>query len=565
MKYPTLQKVMLLTVALVASLALNAQAGRPTLTSAKNAQQHAAPSARDVFAPPKPQLPTVTLYDQYDNASGVATLSATFTDFIDFGADDADDFVVPSGETWTVESIDADGVYFNGFGPATDWNVFIYTDAGGLPGGIVSSQMNMPISVSGTTFTFNLSPSVVLTAGHYWIEIQANMTFGTEGEWGWTDRTVQSNSPAAWQNPGGGFGICPSWTAKLVCVPTGGGPDNVYRINGTTGTGTPTPTPTPTATPSCTPIVVNGSIDNSDPAQTDRLFRSGIAQTCPASTACAIFGDPTPHHYDSYSFTNSSGSTQCVLVDTNTACTGTNFIFTAAYLGSFDPNNLCTNWIGDSGSSPNPDQAFSVDVPDGQTLVLVVSEVTPSAGCSGYTVTVTGLCSGGGGGGPTLLSAASRKTHGPRGDFDIDLPSDGSGIECRTGQTRYAVVFTFDNAITSVGSATTSCGTIGSTTIVGSQVITTFNGSACNKSNVTVTLSDVADAGGTLASASASMGILIGDAIANGFVNNADIGNVQNNTGPTTAANFRDDITADGRVNNQDIQGARSHRGDTLP
>ena len=125
MKYPTLQKVMLLTVALVASLALNAQAGRPTLTSAKNAQQHAAPSARDVFAPPKPQLPTVTLYDQYDNASGVATLSATFTDFIDFGADDADDFVVPSGETWTVESIDADGVYFNGFGPATDWNVFI--------------------------------------------------------------------------------------------------------------------------------------------------------------------------------------------------------------------------------------------------------------------------------------------------------------------------------------------------------------------------------------------------------------------------------------------------------
>src|SRR5881397_2997927 len=67
----------------------------------------------------------------------------------------------------------------------------------------------------------------------------------------------------------------------------------------------------------------------------------------------------------------------------------------AAYLGSFDPNNICTNWIGDSGSSPNPEQAFDVDVADGQTLVVAVSEVTPSAGCSAYTVTITGLCGGG--------------------------------------------------------------------------------------------------------------------------------------------------------------------------
>ena len=82
----------------------------------------------------------------------------------------------------------------------------------------------------------------------------------------------------------------------------------------------------------------------------------------------------------SISFTNTTGATQCVNVDTNTACTGTNFIFTAAYLGSFDPNNICTNWIGDSGSSPNPDQPFQVNVTNGQTLVVVVSEVTPDAG-----------------------------------------------------------------------------------------------------------------------------------------------------------------------------------------
>ena len=184
-------------------------------------------------------------------------------------------------------------------------------------------------------------------------------------------------------------------------------------------TGAPvSPTPTATGTPACTPIVINGSIDLSDPTQTDRLFRSGIPQTCPATTTCSIFGDPTPHHYDSYTFTNTTGSTQCVHIDTNTACTGTNFIFTAAYMGSFDPNNICTNWIGDSGSSPNPDQAFDVDVDNGQTLIVVVSEVTPDAGCPSYTLTVTGLC---GGGTPTptptpppeiTLRAEGRKVNG---------------------------------------------------------------------------------------------------------------------------------------------------------
>src|SRR5207253_1961922 len=141
--------------------------------------------------------------------------------------------------------------------------------------------------------------------------------------------------------------------------------------------------------------VINGSIDTSDPTQIGRLFRRDIPQTCPATTTCSIFGDGLLHHYDSYAFANKSGSTQCVTIDTNTACTGTNSIFTGAYLGSFDPNNICTNWIGDSGFSPNPDASFQVDVDNGETLVVVVSEVTPDAGCPAYTLTITGLCAGG--------------------------------------------------------------------------------------------------------------------------------------------------------------------------
>src|SRR5882724_11437384 len=179
-----------------------------------------------------------------------------------------------------------------------------------------------------------------------------------------------------------------------------------------------TPTPTPTGTPGG--CQVTGSIDTSDPTQIDRLFRSGFPQTCPASTTCAIFGDPTPRHYDEYTFTNTTGATQCVTVDTNTACTGTNFIFTAAYLGSFDPNNLCTNWIGDSGSSPNPELAFQVEVADGQTLVVVVSEVTANAGCPSYTVTLNNIC--GGGASPTPTATATCPPQGGAGAWIAGNP-----------------------------------------------------------------------------------------------------------------------------------------------
>src|SRR5947208_7353785 len=88
---------------------------------------------------PYPNAPQVILYDQYNNASTVASLSATFTDFPTFSADLADDFVVPGGQTWNVQSIDADGVYFNGPGPAASFNVFFYADSGGLPGAQVFS------------------------------------------------------------------------------------------------------------------------------------------------------------------------------------------------------------------------------------------------------------------------------------------------------------------------------------------------------------------------------------------------------------------------------------------
>src|SRR5262249_26702140 len=268
----------------------------------------------------QPRLPSVVLYDQYDNPGSFSTSSQDFeADFDPFDDFTADDFVVPAGQTWNVSEVDVQGTYDGFTGPAISFHVFFYQDSGGLPGTQVYAAMDQPYTGGPTDFVINLSTAAVLAPGTYWMSVQCRMDFAVGGQWYWTDRTVTSNSPAAWENPNGGFGVCPTWAPRTTCADDESAPDQVYRLVGTIGGGTPSPTPT--AAGSCTPIVVTGSIANGDPTQTDRLFRSGVPQTCPATTTCAIFGDGQPRRFDSYTFSNTTGSTQCVHIDTTTSCT----------------------------------------------------------------------------------------------------------------------------------------------------------------------------------------------------------------------------------------------------
>ena len=49
---------------------------------------------------------------------------------------------------------------------------------------------------------------------------------------------MQSNQAAAWENPGGGFGVCTTWGRRSDdCGIDFGVPDQVYRLNGTMGGG----------------------------------------------------------------------------------------------------------------------------------------------------------------------------------------------------------------------------------------------------------------------------------------------------------------------------------------
>src|SRR5215218_5519225 len=135
-------------------------------------------------------------------------------------------------------------------------------------------------------------------------------------------------------------------------------------------------------------VTVNGTIDAGDPTMTGgRLNRDGVASTCAAPKSNPGTISAGTLHYDSYTFSNSSGSPECVTASL-TQTSGTGQLFTAAYLGSFNPTNAATNYLADSGSSPSltlPTTTYSFRLAAGQTAVIVVHDI----GCLGCNYTLS--------------------------------------------------------------------------------------------------------------------------------------------------------------------------------
>ena len=207
-----------------------------------------APAAFVPLNPPLPRQPNVVLYDQINNPAPTpgGVTSQDFETALDaFDSFAADDFVVPGGQTWNITEVDVAGEYSVAGGPAASFNVFFYADSATLPGTLVATRLANTFT-GGANALITLTTPVTLTPGTYWVAVQARQDFTPTGQWFWDNRLVISNSGAAWQNPGGGFAVCPAWGRKTTCLPTQNGPDQLFRLVGTVGGGTPTPTPTGT-------------------------------------------------------------------------------------------------------------------------------------------------------------------------------------------------------------------------------------------------------------------------------------------------------------------------------
>lgn len=182
--------------------------------------------------------PYVVLYDQTDNPGTNGFPSQDFEASFDaYDNQGADDFVIPAGDgSWTINEVYIMGSYSAGGGPMPAVNVYFYQNAGGLPGAQVFSALGVVPTDVGGDVTIALAPPAVLPAGTYWVSVQAAMDFSPFGQWFWSTRAVQSNSPYAWQNPGGGFATpCSTWGAGAATCGVGGGvdPDSLFRLSGT--------------------------------------------------------------------------------------------------------------------------------------------------------------------------------------------------------------------------------------------------------------------------------------------------------------------------------------------
>lgn len=110
--------------------------------------------------------------------------------------------------------------------------------------------------------------------------------------------------------------------------------------------------------------------------QTGRLTRDGVPSTCAAPKAYPGGFNPgsTYRRATSGPLYNNTASTVCAQV-TATASAGCDInVFFTAYLGSFVPGNLATNYLADTGSSfgipPSGPLTFEVLVPANSSIVV---------------------------------------------------------------------------------------------------------------------------------------------------------------------------------------------------
>ena len=158
------------------------------------------------------------------------------------------------------------------------------------------------------------------------------------------------------------------------CLTSGSAADFVGPISDVPGAplapGSPSIPATSSQFSSPKAISVSTGFDGSEPVLPGgvRINRNGVASTCSGKAFPGTFGS-AGNLYDTFVFQN-NGPERCVTVNFNTGTCGTSAHATA-YAGSFNPNNLSQNYLGDVGSSLT--QPFSFIAPANSSVVIVIN------------------------------------------------------------------------------------------------------------------------------------------------------------------------------------------------
>ena len=141
----------------------------------------------------------------------------------------------------------------------------------------------------------------------------------------------------------------------------------------------------------CPNITLAAALGASSAVQPERLSRNGQATSCEVPTFCpgAVGGDGGLY-FNAHTFRNGP-SNACITV---TLTAPTTDLFSAAYLDLFEPSNICSNYLADSGDStvgltfPAGPRIYSFNVPGSAVFTVTVNGVYGSQGP--YQLSVTG-------------------------------------------------------------------------------------------------------------------------------------------------------------------------------
>ncbi|MEA5461202.1 Calx-beta domain-containing protein [Arcicella sp. LKC2W] len=134
-------------------------------------------------------------------------------------------------------------------------------------------------------------------------------------------------------------------------------------------------------------FVFSNSLVEGDAQQTGRMNRFATVSTCASPTSYpGDFTTTGARFYDSYTVTNPTAAPVCATIGLTSGC-GTS-IFSAAYLGSFNPTSVSSNYLADHGSSFPATGFYEVNIPANGTIVVVVHEVNSGTGCSNYNLRI---------------------------------------------------------------------------------------------------------------------------------------------------------------------------------
>lgn len=196
-------------ISATALIAATSFAGQASAHNSASSVVHTTAAATHAAAPAKGAC-----YTQDGADSMVGILSTDTDDPAGYSSAGAVDFQVK--KSCTIGTVVATGVYAGGSGPADSATVTIYKSKKGLPGKVVNAQ-TVKSGLETPVLNLSLKKPVKLGKGSYFLSVVTSMDYNVKGGWYWELTSAQNGAVDVWENYGGAFGICPTWTHVVDC------------------------------------------------------------------------------------------------------------------------------------------------------------------------------------------------------------------------------------------------------------------------------------------------------------------------------------------------------------